>query len=119
MAEMRPPIFPHPKTGNQAERKVFEQLERNLPDDGIVLYEPILYTNDQHPRRPDFLLFYKTFGCVVMEVKNWGVESLQSGDAHYVWLKNGKGRTCKKNPFKQATEYMLRLSWKWTELPLR
>ena len=63
MAEMIPDRLP--SSASAGERKVFALL-RQLPDEVIVYYEPMVAD-----RYPDFIVIIPSVGLLIVEVKGW------------------------------------------------
>lgn len=84
------------------ERKVFEALRDELPEDYLVYYDTAV-----RQRHPDFIVVGPGLGLVVLEVKDWRLETIAStGDA--IVLRVAGGEEIVKNPVEQARDYVLR-----------
>lgn len=84
------------------ERKVFEALRDQLPEDYLVYYDTAV-----KQRHPDFIIVGPDLGLVVLEVKDWRLETIVStGDA--IVLRVAGGEEIVKNPIEQARDYVLR-----------
>jgi len=84
------------------ERKVFEALRDKLPEDYLVYYDTAV-----SQRHPDFIIVGPDLGLVVLEVKDWRLETIVStGDA--IVLRLAGGEEIVKNPMEQARDYVLR-----------
>jgi UvrD-like helicase C-terminal domain/Nuclease-related domain/AAA domain len=103
MAVMIPDSCPSRATAG--EKRLFSLLQRLLPDNFTVLYEP-----DVHERHPDFTLLADTFGLLVIETKAWYPKHLSKVDPWTVELLIAEeGRTYVRkvaNPLRQARDYM-------------
>lgn len=98
MAYMIPENIPRKATAG--ERTLFGTLKDHLPDDYIVYYEP-----DINGRRPDFVIIGPDLGLVVLEVKDYTVNTLYElyPDEWRIYSSAGTLETV-KNPYKQARE---------------
>jgi len=99
MAEMN---YPHPPDGcTPGERVLFQALRRELPQEYFVWFEPTLF-GKKHSARPDFLVIGKDIGLVVIEVKDWSVDAIQSATRDIFELREGSKITSRTNPERQA-----------------
>ena len=64
------------------------------------------YTPDIDGKEPDFLLFSQDVGIVVFEVKDWHINQIRAADSHNFTLQVGNKIEKRKNPLKQAREYL-------------
>lgn len=84
------------------ERRFGQRLADKLEDDYLCWYNvpvgtPALY--------PDFTILNPRRGLLVLEVKDWRLESIQSLDRHSVVLLTDKGLKHVANPVTQARSY--------------
>lgn len=63
------------------------------------------YAPDISGREPDFILFSKDVGLVVLEVKDWSLDQIVTADGHSFLLNIGGKQEQRKNPLFQAREY--------------
>ncbi|WP_100329973.1 3'-5' exonuclease [Bacillus xiapuensis] len=84
------------------ERILFHTLKEYLDDDYIVYYEPEI-----NGRRPDFLVIGPDLGLLVLEVKDYTLNTLHRLTQDE-WIINSKsdGLVTVKSPLKQARDYM-------------
>ena len=103
MAEMIPDRMPN--KASAGEDRVFSLLKQ-LPDDCIVYYEPVV-----GHRYPDFLVIMPDVGVLVIEVKGWFATNIVKADPHDVEVSpRGQQRVEKhKHPIRQARDYMFGL----------
>ena len=80
------------------EKRVFKILKDLLPENYIVWFD-LRVKN----RYPDFIILGPNLGIVILEVKDWQINSITSADANNFVLKT-MGSQC--NPLKQARDYM-------------
>jgi hypothetical protein len=93
-------IAARPGAATRGERKVFEALRDNLPEDYLVYYNISV-----KGRYPDFIIVGPDLGVVALEVKDWRLDSIAAVTRDGVAL-HGIERTF-KNPVQQAREYIL------------
>lgn len=89
-------------TATRGERVLFQTLKKYLDDDYIVYYEP-----EVNGKRPDFLIIGPYLGLLVLEVKDYTLNTLHSL-THDEWVINSTsaGMVTVKSPLKQARDYM-------------
>ncbi|HET8899026.1 MAG TPA: 3'-5' exonuclease [Rhodanobacteraceae bacterium] len=81
------------------ERRTSERLAQKLEDDYLVWYDvPI----GLRQRRPDFVLLHPHRGLLVLEVKDWRVETIAKADRESFTLLTSEGAVVKPNPLQQA-----------------
>jgi hypothetical protein len=73
MAIMIPTSLASQLDTTAGERKLFDIFERTLPNSCVVRYEVLLGVRY---RRPDFMLLDPTRGILIVEVKDWGVDTI-------------------------------------------
>ncbi len=82
----------------EGERHLLEYLEKNLPDEVEVYFQPFLNGD-----MPDIILMQKGVGVTIIEVKDWNL-SKYSVDSKNQWhVKNRRGNL--KSPFQQVYAY--------------
>lgn len=91
-------VFPNITPG---EKRVFKILKELLPDDYIVWFD--LRVSKRHP---DFIILGPDLGLVVLEVKDWKLNSIKSADVNFFELET-MGQ--KVNPLRQARTYMFNI----------
>ncbi len=101
MAEMVPDRLP--SRASKGEERVFGLL-KNLPDDYVVYYEPIIEN-----RYPDFIVIAPDLGILVIEVKGWYPRDVISADNNLVVVKEEGSQVRRAHPVRQAREYMFSL----------
>jgi len=101
MAEMVPDRLP--SRASKGEERVFGLL-KNLPDDYVVYYEPIIEN-----RYPDFIIIAPDLGILVIEVKGWYPRDVISADNNLVVVKEEGSQVRRAHPVRQAREYMFSL----------
>lgn len=87
----------------EGERRFYHFLQAFAkPDDFYTTW----YLPDLRGREPDFVLYCKTIGLIVFEVKDWALEQIREADPHYFLLRMGNEHKKLKSPFHQAREYL-------------
>jgi UvrD-like helicase family protein/nuclease-like protein/AAA domain-containing protein len=92
-----------PSRASKGEERLFSIL-KNLPDDYIVYYEPIIEN-----RYPDFVLICPDLGLMIIEVKGWYPSDIKTADHHEVVVLESRRETRRKHPLRQARDYMFAL----------
>ena len=101
MAKMYPDDSEDYEHATEGEKRVFRFLnDACKPDkDFICWYEPSV---GSAKKEPDFLLFGKNTGILVIEVKDWASQQIVSYDPHQFTIhRSGKIET-RTNPLRQA-----------------
>lgn len=89
------------RTATAGERLLFNTLKNYLPDDYLVYYEPEIYG-----RRPDFVIIGPDLGLIVLEVKDWTLNTIvQATKDEWVIFGRNQQQSIVQNPYKQAEEY--------------
>ncbi|KGX90212.1 nuclease [Pontibacillus halophilus JSM 076056 = DSM 19796] len=87
------------------ERILFHTLKHYLDDDYIVYYEP-----DINGYRPDFVIIGPYLGLLVLEVKDYTINSLHRlTKDEWIINSSSSGLLTEKSPLKQAREYMFKI----------
>jgi hypothetical protein len=84
------------------ERRFAQRLEAKLEDDYLCWYDvPI----GQSMRHPDFVVLHPKRGLLILEVKDWKLDTIQSVSKSDVSLLTDKGVKRAANPLEQARQY--------------
>ncbi|WP_211208664.1 3'-5' exonuclease [Thiobacillus thioparus] len=84
------------------ERRFAQRLESKLEDDYLCWYDvPI----GQSMRHPDFVVLHPRRGLLILEVKDWKLDTIQSITKSDVTLLTDKGLKHAANPLEQARQY--------------
>jgi hypothetical protein len=84
------------------ERRFAQRLESKLEDDYLCWYDvPI----GQSMRHPDFVVLHPKRGLLILEVKDWKLDTIQSITKSDVSLLTDKGLKRAANPLEQARQY--------------
>jgi len=116
MARMYPEDIEDAENATEGEKKVFRFLkEAARPHkDFICWHEPALGSSG---KEPDFILFGKKLGLLVIEVKDWTSKQIISFNPHqFTILASGK-KEKRTNPDKQAKGYVYTLMEKLKVVP--
>ena len=96
-----------PGTGGVAvtrgERTVFLALRDYLPEDYLVYYD--IRVKGRHP---DFIVIGPDLGVVVLEVKDWRLQTIAATTADGVVINGPNGEQHVPHPIRQARDYILR-----------
>ena len=84
------------------ERRLAQRFESKLEDDWLVWYDVPLGPHNVHP---DFVVFNPRRGLLVLEVKDWRLDTIQSIDRQSATLLTSSGLKCTANPLEQARQY--------------
>jgi hypothetical protein len=102
MATLIPSIGTCASRMTRGERRVAERLEQKLDDDYLAWYDvPI----GPHRAHPDFVVLHPHRGLLILEVKDWRLETVQHA-TRQTWeiLAHGEPKTV-INPIEQARHY--------------
>lgn len=88
------------------ERRLAERLEQKLDDDYLLWYDVPVGPNQA---RPDFVVLHPRRGLLILEVKDWHLDTIQLADRE-LWriAENGLSKSV-KSPILQARHYALEL----------
>jgi hypothetical protein len=104
MATMIPENVEEFKT--EGERQFYKFLEAVAkPDAGHITW----YTPDIEGKEPDFILYSRSVGLIVFEVKDWVLDQIREANPQYFRLQVGRDIESRKNPFQQASDYKYNL----------
>jgi superfamily I DNA and RNA helicase len=101
MAKVIPESISSLETATAGEKRLFKILQNNLPSDYIVWYDIRV-----NKRYPDFVILGPDLGIVVLEVKDWSLNSIESANSNTYTLST---LGTKANPLRQAREYILNI----------
>lgn len=85
------------------ERRFAERLEAKLEDDYICWYDVTL---GEKTRNPDFIVFHPSRGMLVLEVKDWKLDTIREINQRDVMLMTNRGLVSAMNPLEQARQFM-------------
>ncbi len=84
------------------ERRFAERLGALLEDDYLCWYDVPVGPRHQHP---DFMILHPGRGLLILEVKDWKLDTVHHLDPRSVTLNLGGGRKTVSNPLEQARQY--------------
>lgn len=84
------------------ERRLAQRLEEKLDSDYLIWYDVPVGKTGFHP---DFIVVHPRRGLLVLEVKDWALESIQRMDKAEAALLTQRGLVREMNPFEQARIY--------------
>ncbi|TFW10579.1 DNA helicase II [Oxalobacteraceae bacterium OM1] len=85
------------------EKRFAYRLEEKLEDDYLCWYDVAIGERTQHP---DFVVFHPSRGLLVLEVKDWRLDTLHSMDKQQATIMTAHGIKHVLNPLEQARQYM-------------
>ncbi|WP_254063427.1 3'-5' exonuclease [Rhodanobacter sp. L36] len=88
------------------EKRVSERLEQKLEDDYLLWYDVPVGVKQRHP---DFVVFHPRRGLLVLEVKDWKVDTIRHADSTQFTLVTDRGLVKETNPLLQARAYALEI----------
>jgi hypothetical protein len=93
-----------PDKASVGEKKLYNVLRDRLPDDFLVLYEPIV--SDLYP---DFIILGSAFGLLIVEVKGWYANQIIRADNNFFDIRQKRGYTerveVQQSPLRQGNNY--------------
>ncbi|MBW1717057.1 MAG: NERD domain-containing protein [Deltaproteobacteria bacterium] len=116
MARMYPDDIEDYEEATDGEKRVFRFLKEGARPhkDFVCWYEPQIGSSG---KEPDFILFSKKLGLLVLEVKDWTSKQITAYNPHqFTILISGKPEK-KTNPDRQAKSYVNALKRKLRECP--
>ncbi|MFC1581138.1 3'-5' exonuclease [Thermodesulfobacteriota bacterium] len=116
MAKMHPIDIEGYEKATEGEKRVFRFLKKAARPhkDFICWYEPSIGTSGAEP---DFILFSKRLGLLVIEVKDWSAKQIISYNPHQFTILASEKKLKKSNPDRQARGYVVALKDKLQEFP--
>ncbi len=85
----------------RGERRLADRLEAKLERDYLLWYDvPV----GRKARHPDFIVFHPRRGALVLEVKDWRIDTIHSINRAQTVLLTERGMVHELNPFEQARQ---------------
>lgn len=89
---------------NPGERRFAHRLEDKLDEDYLCWYDvPV----GPRQRYPDFVVLHPSCGFLILEVKDWKLETIAEIDRSSATIHTEHGRSVKENPLLQARGYAM------------
>lgn len=88
------------------EKRFSQRIEEKLDDDYVCWYDVPIGPKQRHP---DFVILHPSRGFLILEVKDWKLETLHAIDKDRATLLTERGQTIVANPLVQARAYSLEL----------
>ena len=85
------------------EQRLAERLGDKLEENALVWHNVPVGPRGRHP---DFLILHPHHGLLVLEVKDWRIDSIARADKLQVQLVTSRGIVTTANPSEQARQYM-------------
>lgn len=106
MATLIPAISTCKPRMTSGERRAAERLEAKLDDDYLLWYDvPI----GEKQARPDFAILHPRRGILVLEVKDWRLDTICAASRERFDILTQSGRKTVINPLEQARHYALQI----------
>jgi hypothetical protein len=85
------------------EKRFAYRLEEKLEDDYLIWYDVSIGERSQHP---DFVVFHPSRGLLIVEIKDWKLDTVHSIDKQNAAILTDHGIKNVLNPLEQARQYM-------------
>jgi len=95
------PAFGVCKFTTSGERRVAERLQQKLEDDYLLWYDIPVGPSNSHP---DFVVLHPQRGILILEVKDWKLETIHAADRQSVQILTPNGLKYVANPLEQARQ---------------
>ncbi|UCV24082.1 nuclease-related domain-containing protein [Ferribacterium limneticum] len=102
MAALIPAIGTCVSNMTGGERRLAYRLEQKLEDDWLLWYDVPLGPRNVHP---DFVVFNPRRGLLVLEVKDWKLDTIRDIDRQSASILTPNGLKRVANPLEQARQY--------------
>jgi len=89
------------------EKRFAYRLEDKLEDDYLCWYDVSIGERTQHP---DFVVFHPGRGLLVLEVKDWRLDTIHSIDKQHTAIRTDRGIKHVLNPLEQARQYLFAIT---------
>ncbi|MEO8385795.1 MAG: 3'-5' exonuclease [Betaproteobacteria bacterium] len=83
------------------ERRVAERLQQKLEDDYLLWYDVPVGPSNSHP---DFVVLHPKRGILILEVKDWKLETVHGADRQSIQILTPNGLKYVANPLEQARQ---------------
>ena len=102
MAVLIPSIGSCAARMTSGERRFAQRLEAKLEDDYLCWYDVAIGPANAHP---DFVILHPRRGLLILEVKDWKLDTVESVTKDNVMLHAAQGMVSVQNPLEQARNY--------------
>lgn len=102
MATLIPAIGTCVSRMTSGERRLAQRLEQKLESDYLLWYDVPVGPANSHP---DFVILHPRRGILILELKDWRLDSLREVTRHDVALLTERGLKRVVNPLQQARQY--------------
>lgn len=96
------PSLGYARFDTRGELRLAERLKDFLEENAVVWHNLPVGPRNRHP---DFIIVHPANGLLVLEVKDWRLESIASADKGHVELLTARGMVRESNPLEQARKY--------------
>lgn len=103
MATLLPTIASCLSRMTPGEKRLAHRLEDKLEEDYLCWYDVSIGERNQHP---DFVIFHPSRGLLVLEVKDWKLDTMHSMDKQQAAILTDCGIKHVLNPLEQARQHM-------------
>jgi hypothetical protein len=101
MATLIPAIGACRSRMTSGEKRLADRLEAKLEDDYLCWYDVSIGERTQHP---DFVVFHPSRGLLVLEVKDWKLDTIKSIDKQHAIIITDNGPKRVASPLEQARQ---------------
>jgi hypothetical protein len=109
MAMLIPAIGSCASRMTSGEKRFACRLEDKLEDDYLCWYDVSIGERTQHP---DFVIFHPSRGLLVLEIKDWKLDTIHSMDKQHAAILTDHGIKHVLSPLEQARQYMFAVTTK-------
>ncbi|MCX7893900.1 MAG: NERD domain-containing protein [Burkholderiales bacterium] len=102
MARVLPSIASCDRRMTPGERRLAQRLEAKLDDDYLCWYDVPVGPRQLHP---DFIVLHPGRGLLVLEVKDWTIDTIRGGDRVSFTILTERGLKHVPSPLEQARQY--------------
>ena len=88
------------------ERRLAQRLQEKLESDYLLWYNVSVGSKRLYP---DFILLHPLRGLIILEVKDWSLDNIQSATPDSFMVTTSEGVKSYPNPLEQARQYMLEI----------
>ena len=96
------PSLGYARFDTRGELRLAERLKDFLEENAVVWHNLPVGPRSRHP---DFIIIHPANGLLVLEVKDWRLETIASADKTKVELLTSRGTVRESNPLEQARKY--------------